>query len=31
VPGLGEASRGDAVEGFEDLFAPGDIVDLALG
>jgi spectinomycin phosphotransferase len=31
APGLGEASRRDAVAGFEDLFAPGNIVDLASG
>jgi spectinomycin phosphotransferase len=29
-PAAGEASRRDAVEGFEDLFAPGNIVDLAM-
>jgi spectinomycin phosphotransferase len=29
APGLGQASRRDAVEGFKDLFAPGNIVDLA--
>ena len=30
APGLGEATRRAAVEGFMDLFAPGNIVDLAL-
>jgi spectinomycin phosphotransferase len=30
APGLGEAARRAAVEGFMDLFAPGNIVDLAL-
>jgi spectinomycin phosphotransferase len=31
APGLGEASRRAAAEGFVDLFAPGNIVDLARG
>jgi spectinomycin phosphotransferase len=30
APGLGEVTRRAAVEGFMDLFAPGNIVDLAL-
>ena len=30
-PGLGEASRGDALEGFISLFEPGNIVDIAFG
>ncbi len=30
-PGLGEASRRDGLEGFKSLFAPGNIVDIALG
>jgi spectinomycin phosphotransferase len=31
APGAGEATRRAAVAGFKDLFAPGNIVDLALG
>jgi spectinomycin phosphotransferase len=31
APGLGEAARRAAVEGFMDLFAPGNIVDVARG
>ena len=30
-PGLGEASRGDALKGFLSLFEPGNIVDIAFG
>ena len=30
-PAAGDTTRQAAVEGFEDLFAPGNIVDLATG